>query len=100
VSGKIILGESMWTRFPLCLYSGTVNCRFHIDTVGNSAAGIYVIGAGGWYYRRTQISKDYLVPTFTVDTGWKFYMEARYHCAWNSKIPAMVAPVMFGFRFN
>jgi hypothetical protein len=70
-----ILGVLMW-RFALHpinalsesanLYSGTANCRFHIDAIGGAGMGIYLIGGGGWHYRQTQISKDHVVPSFTV----------------------------------
>ena len=40
---------------------------------------------------------------FTIrfgDSGWKFYMEGRYHYAWSNRIPTTLVPVTFGFRFN
>jgi Outer membrane protein beta-barrel domain len=154
-----ILGEFLWNGLPpnrfalrpinalsgsTNLYSLTANYRFQLDSIGGSAAGIYLIGGGGWYYRQTHISKDYIVPAYTVcqpiyfwwgytceagyvptdnvlassgssagglnagtgftirlsDTGWKFYVEARYHYAWNKRIPTAVIPVTFGLRFN
>jgi hypothetical protein len=40
---------------------------------------------------------------FTIklsDTGWKFYVESRYHYAWHNRIPSTVVPVTFGLRYN
>jgi len=40
---------------------------------------------------------------FTIrlgDLGWKFYAEARYHYAWNKRIPTTVVTATFGLRFN
>ena len=34
------------------------------------------------------------------DTGWKFYVESRYHYAFSDRIPTTFVPVTFGFRFN
>ena len=48
------------------LYTITGNYRFHVDSIADSLFGVYVIGGGGWYYRHTSISKDYLVPPLTV----------------------------------
>ena len=48
------------------LFTVTGNYRFHIDSLANSAFGVYVIGGGGWYYRHTDINKKYVVPPFTV----------------------------------
>lgn len=48
------------------LFSLTGNYRFHVDRIGESAFGAYVIGGGGWYYRHTSINKNYLVPPLTV----------------------------------
>ena len=48
------------------LFSLTGNYRFHIDRIGDSAFGIYVIPGGGWYYRHISINKNYLVPPLTV----------------------------------
>ena len=39
---------------------------------------------------------------FTIrlsDSGWKFYVESRYHYAF-SNIPSTLVPVTFGLRFN
>jgi hypothetical protein len=36
-----------------------------------------------------------------TDNGWKFFVESRYHYAWNGPlIPSTLVPVTFGFRFN
>jgi hypothetical protein len=48
------------------LYSVTGNYRFHIDSLGESPFGIYIIGGGGWYYRHTDINKNYVVPPLTA----------------------------------
>jgi hypothetical protein len=48
------------------LYSVTGNYRFHIDSLAESPFGIYIIGGGGWYYRHTDINKNYVVPPVTV----------------------------------
>ena len=48
------------------LYSVTGNYRFHIDSLAESPFGIYIIGGGGWYYRHTDINKNYVVPPLTV----------------------------------
>lgn len=34
------------------------------------------------------------------DTGWKFYVESRYHYAFTQRIPTTLIPVTFGLRFN
>jgi hypothetical protein len=34
------------------------------------------------------------------DTGWKFYVESRYHYAFTQRIATTLIPVTFGFRFN
>lgn len=57
------------TNFPtgtVNVFSLTGNYRFHIDSIRESAFGVYVIGGGGWYYRRTSINKNYVVPPLTV----------------------------------
>ena len=48
------------------LFSVTGNYRFHIDSLAESPFGIYVIGGGGWYYRHTDINKNYVVPPLAV----------------------------------
>lgn len=48
------------------LYNVTGNYRFHIDSLAESPFGFYVIAGGGWYYRRTDINKNYIVPPLTV----------------------------------
>jgi Outer membrane protein beta-barrel domain len=40
---------------------------------------------------------------FTIrlsDSGWKFYVESRYHYAWSPFVATTQIPVTFGFRFN
>jgi hypothetical protein len=152
-----ITAEFMWNGLPpntvvhlpnapfgsINLYSITTNYRHHIDSIGGSPFGAYVIAGGGWYYRYASIDKSYTVPPGTVcqpiyswwgygcdtgytvtdtiaakgnstgginagagftirlsDTGWKFYVESRYHYAWSNRIPTTFVPVTFGFRFN
>lgn len=48
------------------LFSVTGNYRFHIDSLAESPFGIYIIGGGGWYYRHTDINKNYVVPPLAV----------------------------------
>jgi Outer membrane protein beta-barrel domain len=48
------------------LFSATANYRFHIDSLDGSPFGFYIIGGGGWYYRLTDINRNYVVPPFTV----------------------------------
>ena len=40
---------------------------------------------------------------FTIrlsDSGWKFYVESRYHYGFSANIPTTLIPVTFGIRFN
>jgi len=55
-----------WPTGSFNLYSVTGNYRFHIDSLADSAFGIYLIAGGGWYYRHTSIDKKYIVPPLTV----------------------------------
>jgi Outer membrane protein beta-barrel domain len=48
------------------LYTFTGNYRFHIDSIADSPFGFYLIAGGGLYYRRTSISKNYVLPPGTV----------------------------------
>jgi Outer membrane protein beta-barrel domain len=48
------------------LFAVTGNYRFHIDNLAHSVFGVYIIGGGGWYYRHTDINKNYVVPPLTV----------------------------------
>jgi hypothetical protein len=52
---------------------------------GNSAGGVN--GGVGFTIRLS-------------DSGWKLYMESRYHYAWNNRIPSTIVPVTFGLRFH
>jgi hypothetical protein len=47
------------------IYSLGANYRFQIDRVGGSVLGVYFIGGGGWYYRFTNIDKNYVIPANT-----------------------------------
>jgi hypothetical protein len=48
------------------LYNVGGNYRFHIDSLADSPFGIYIIGGGGWYYRHTDINRNYVVPPLAV----------------------------------
>ena len=48
------------------LFTVTGNYRFHIDSLAGSPFGAYIIGGGGWYYRHTDINRNYVVPPLTV----------------------------------
>src|SRR5450755_2452561 len=75
-----ITAEFMWNGLPpntvvhlpnapfgsINLYSITTNYRHHIDSIGGSPFGAYVIAGGGWYYRYASIDKNYTVPPGTV----------------------------------
>jgi hypothetical protein len=153
-----ISGEFMWSGLPpnlfilhpfnapfgnINLYTLTANYRYHHDRLRGSPFGAYMIFGGGWYYRRTTVDKNFVVPPatpclpiyawwgyacdsgtvftetvafkgssaggvnagagFTIsfgDSNWKFYMEGRYHYAWNPNIPSTLVPVTFGIRYN
>jgi len=153
-----LLGEFMWSGLPpnfstlqpvnapfgnINLYSLTANYRYQADRLSGSRFGVYLIGGGGWYYRRATVDKNYIAPPgtacqpiytwwgygctandfvytatiasrgvsagglnagagFTIrlaDSGFKFYVESRYHYAF-SHIPSTLVPVTFGFRYN
>ena len=76
-----IEGDFMWSGLPpsfsvlhpinapsgsINLYTLTGNYRYHLDSIGGSIFGAYLIGGGGWYYRYSSISKNYVVPPQTV----------------------------------
>jgi len=75
-----IIGEFQWNGMPpntiihvpgapfgnVNMYSITANYRHHIDRLGGSPFGIYMIAGGGWYYRFASIDKDYFVPPGAV----------------------------------
>jgi hypothetical protein len=126
------------------LYALTAEYRHHIDRIGRSPFGVYVVAGGGWYYRYAKVDRNFFVPPQTVcdpiyswwgfgcdtsgfvitetiafkgssaggvnagagftirlsDNGWKFYIESKYHYAWNNRVPTTLVPVTFGFRFN
>jgi hypothetical protein len=48
------------------LYNVTGNYRFHIDSLAESPFGVYIVGGGGWYYRHTDINRNYVVPPVAV----------------------------------
>jgi hypothetical protein len=75
-----VFGEFGWTGLPsnvglsplnapnadINLYTLTANYRYHLDRLGGSAFGAYLIAGGGWYYRHININKNYVVPPATV----------------------------------
>jgi hypothetical protein len=48
------------------LFGLTGEYRFHIDGIGESPFGFYLLAGGGWYYRYTSIARRFVVPRFTV----------------------------------
>jgi Outer membrane protein beta-barrel domain len=69
----------------------------------------YVCGPGNFVYTQTIAYKGTNAGGlnggvgFTIrlsDSGWKFYVESRYHYAWSNRIPTTLIPVTFGLRFN
>ena len=48
------------------LFALTGEYRFHIDSIGESPFGFYVLAGGGWYYRYTSIARRFLVPPVTT----------------------------------
>jgi hypothetical protein len=75
-----IIGEFQWNGLPpntiihlplapfgsMNMYSITTNYRHHIDRLGGSPFGLYVMAGGGWYYRFASIDKTFLVPPGTA----------------------------------
>jgi hypothetical protein len=76
-----IIGEFMWAGLPpnndvfhpinapfgnVNLYTLTANYRYSFDKIRGSRFGVYLIGGGGWYYRRTSVDRDFVVPPGTV----------------------------------
>ncbi|MEO8597486.1 MAG: outer membrane beta-barrel protein [Candidatus Solibacter sp.] len=75
-----ITGEFLWNGLPtdifsthpadapsgkISLYSLTANFRRQIERIKGSPFGVYGVVGGGWYYRYTQIDKNYTVPPNT-----------------------------------
>jgi Outer membrane protein beta-barrel domain len=75
-----IEGDFMWNGLsptvsliqPRFLPTGSVNVfsltgqyRLHADDIGHSLFGAYVIVGGGWYYRRTSVDRNFIVPRGT-----------------------------------
>ena len=48
------------------LFGLTGEYRVHIDNIGDSPFGFYLLAGGGWYYRYTSIGRRFFVPPFTV----------------------------------
>ncbi|HWB85993.1 MAG TPA: outer membrane beta-barrel protein [Bryobacteraceae bacterium] len=90
-----VIGEFMWSGLPpnrfalqpinapfgnVNLYTLTANYRYHLDKIGGSAFGAYVIAGGGWYFRHASIDKNYVVPPNTVCepvfTWWGFVCDS------------------------
>jgi len=75
-----IIGEFQWNGLPpnqrfqlpgfpfgnVNLYSITTNYRYHVDRIGFSPFGVYVIAGGGWYYRHISIDRNFVVSPGTV----------------------------------
>jgi hypothetical protein len=76
-----IEGDFMWSGLPpnltvlhpvlapsgsMNLYTLTANYRYHVDSIGGSMFGAYLIGGGGWYYRHFNVNKNFIVPPNTV----------------------------------
>jgi hypothetical protein len=76
-----IEGDFMWSGLPpnltnfhplllprgsMNLFTLTANYRYHLDNIGGSMFGAYLIGGGGWYYRHFSINKNFIVPPNTV----------------------------------
>jgi hypothetical protein len=76
-----IEGDFMWSGLPpnltvlhpvlapsgsMNLYTLTANYRYHLDSIGGSMFGAYLIGGGGWYYRHFNVNKNFVVPPNTV----------------------------------
>ena len=76
-----ITGEFMWSGLPpnrtvvqpvtlpfgsVNLYTLTAEYRPHLDSIGGSRFGVYAIGGGGWYYRHSSVSSNFVVPPNTV----------------------------------
>jgi hypothetical protein len=126
------------------LFALTGEYRFHIDNIGRSPFGFYLLAGGGWYLRYTSIGRRFGIPPLTVcqpiynwwglacsadgfvsstnsgsrgssagganggvgftvrfaHTGWKIFVESRYHYVWSTYVPTTFVPVTFGFRYN
>ena len=91
-----IIGEFMWSALPpnrfalhpidalngsSNLYTATANYRYYRDGVRGSHFGAYAIAGGGWYYRKS-VLKDYTVAPATVCSPnyywWGFACESGY----------------------
>jgi hypothetical protein len=69
----------------------------------------YACDDGGYVYSQTVAYKGRSAGGvnaglgFTIgisDSGWKIFMESRYHYAWHDTVPTTLIPVTFGIRFN
>ena len=69
----------------------------------------YYCGSGGYITTETIASRGNSAGGvnagvgFTVrlsDSGFKVYVESRYHYAWSNRIPTTLIPITFGFRYN
>jgi hypothetical protein len=48
------------------LFALTGQYRFHLDNIGESPFGFYLLAGGGWYYRLTDIGRRFFVPPQTI----------------------------------
>jgi hypothetical protein len=90
-----IIGEFMWSGLPpnifflhpinapfgnVNLYTLTANYRYQNDRISGSHFGAYAIVGGGWYYRRTTVDKNFVVPPLTpclpIYTWWGYGCQA------------------------
>lgn len=99
-----IEGDFMWSGLPpaisvihpinapfgsMNLYTLTGEYRYHLDSIGGSLFGAYLIGGGGWYYRRFTVSKNYLLPPLTPCLPIYFWW--GYGCSAGSVYTATIA---------
>lgn len=47
------------------LFALTGQYRFHVDDIGHSPFGFYMLAGGGWYYRYTSLGRRFIVPPST-----------------------------------
>jgi hypothetical protein len=91
-----IIGEFSWNGLPpntilhlpnapfgnVNLYSITTEFRHHIDRIGGSPFGVYVIGGGGWYYRFATVDKNYVVapgtPCLPIYFWWGYGCDTSF----------------------
>jgi len=89
-----IIGEFMWSGLPsnltavqpvkapssnTSLYSLTVNYRHQYDRIHGSPFGLYFMGGGGWYMRKTTVDQSYTIPIATPCLP--YYVWYGYGCS-------------------